>query len=136
MMGKPISKKVAQRLRRSAKAIESSAAAHQSTSKAKVAGYAGAAIAGAAGVAAAVRYMRNGAPVDEVKPGGTTLHVQHDGKGWALVSEGEDDPLDTFHTKKKAVSAGREAAANSAPSALIIHRADGSEEESHRYQPA
>lgn len=135
MMGKPISKKVAQRLRRSAKAIESSAADH-GTSKAKVAGYAGAAIAGAAGVAAAMRYMRNGAHVDEVKPEGTTLHVQHDGKGWALVSEGDKEPVDTFHTKKQAVSAGREVAANSAPSALIIHRADGSEEESHRYQPA
>jgi hypothetical protein len=135
-MGKPISKKVAQRLRRSAKAIESSAAAEQGTSKTKAAGIAGAAIAGAAGVAAAVRYMRNGAPVEEVIPGPTTLHVQHNGEGWVLVSEGEDEPVDTFLTKKKAVSAGREVAQNSAPSELIIHRADGSEEESHRYQPA
>lgn len=135
-MSKPITKKVAERLRRSARALESARPADGGSSKARVAGYTGAALAGAAGVAAAVRHIRNGAPTEEGSSRATRLHVRHNGKGWDLVAEGEREPVDTFDTKKQAVNAARRVATKSAPSELVIHRADGSEEESHRYQSA
>jgi hypothetical protein len=135
-MAKPITKEVARRLRRSARALEAARPTDRGPSKARVAGYAGAALAGAAGIAAAVRYVRNGELTEDDTSEATKLRVQHNGDGWELVAEGEREPVDTFHTKKQAVNAGRRVATNSAPSELIIHRADGSEEESHRYQPA
>lgn len=130
-MAKPISKKVEKRIRKSAKALEKSLTSVGRASRtANAKKIAGMAVAGAAGVAAAVRYLKKG-PRD-----GSTLHVVHDGEGWSITADGRDDAIETFATKKEAVSAARTAAAKAAPSDLVIHRTDGSVEERHSYETA
>lgn len=129
-MAKPISKKVEKRIRKSAKALEKSLGSVGQSNRPSKAKIAGMAVAGAAGVAAAVRYLKKG-------PGDTsTLHVVHNGEGWSLTADGQDEPIETFSTKKEAVSAARTAAAKAAPSDLVIHRTDGSIEEQHSYETA
>lgn len=133
-MAKPISSKVGKRIRKSARALEKSLDSVRPgnrSSKAKIAGVAGAAMAGAAGVAAAVRRMRRDSPRDAAK-----MHVVRDEEGWAITSDGRNEPVERFGTKKEAVRAARTAAAEAAPSDLVIHRADGSVEESHSYDPS
>jgi hypothetical protein len=97
-------------------------------SKTKMAVVAGAAVAGAAGVAAAVRYARRGAD------GAVKLHIRAGDEGWDLTADGSEKPAQTFDTKKDAIDAGREAAAKAAPSDLVIHRRDGSVQRSHAYR--
>jgi hypothetical protein len=91
---------------------------------------AGMAIAGAAGVAAAARYLRN-------DRGAATFRVlEEDGGGWSVMAEGDDKPVSSYPTKRKAVAAARKAAGQAAPSELIIHRSDGTVERSHSYASA
>lgn len=63
----------------------------------------------------------------------TVLHVTPHGDGWAVMVDGEDEPLDTFDIKKDAVSAGREAAKEHAPSELIVHKQDGAVQDTMSY---
>lgn len=91
----------------------------------------GVALVGAAGVTAAVRYLRhpNGAA--------TTLHIVPDGEdGWRVENERAPHAVSSFGTKREALRAGRAAAAESAPSQLVIHRADGTISRAHKYEPA
>jgi hypothetical protein len=89
----------------------------------------GAALVGAVGVMAAYRYFR--------RPNGSaTLHVVTDGEdGWMIRDEGSSTPVRSFGTKREALQAARLAAADAAPSHLVIHRADGSVSREHRYEP-
>jgi len=90
----------------------------------------GVALVGAAGVTAAVRYLRHSNGVT------TTLHIVPDGEdGWRVENEQAPQSVSSFDTKREALRAGREVAAGSAPSRLIIHRADGSISRAHKYEP-
>ena len=84
-----------------------------------------AAAATAAGVAVAKRRSRGGT---------TVLHVRPDGDGWQLHEAGHQAPLGSFPVKSEAVKAGRRAARDRAPSELVIHLADGSEQSRHTYE--
>lgn len=89
----------------------------------------GAALVGAAGITAAYRFLR--------RPNGTaTLHVVPDGEdGWMIRDGGSSAAVSSFGTKREALRAARAAAADAAPSHLVIHRADGSVSREHRYEP-
>jgi poly(hydroxyalkanoate) granule-associated protein len=63
----------------------------------------------------------------------TVLHVTPHGDGWAIIVDGADAPLETFDVKKDALSAGREAAKEHAPSELIIHKQDGAVQDTVSY---
>lgn len=89
----------------------------------------GVALVGAAGITAAYRFLR--------RPDGVaTLHVVPDGEdGWMIRDGGSAAPVSSFGTKREALLAARTAAADAAPSQLVIHRADGSVSRKHRYEP-
>lgn len=88
----------------------------------------GVALVGAAGITAAYRLLRQ-------PDGVATLHVESDGEdGWTIRDGNSPDPLSSFGTKREALAAAREAAADAAPSQLIIHRVDGSVARKHRYE--
>ena len=132
-MAKSLSKKVKKRVRKGAKAIEKSMKnlrADEGRSTGKLVGAAVAGVAGVVGIAAAIQHLRKG------KNGKVTLHVRTEGDHWVLVAEGGDEPLDSFRTKEEAVEAARDAAAQAAPSVLVIHRLDGSVMKTHSYAPA
>jgi poly(hydroxyalkanoate) granule-associated protein len=61
------------------------------------------------------------------------LHVVPGDDGWTVTIEGEDEPVGTYGTKKEAVSEGRTAAKEHAPSQLIVHKQDRSVQESFSY---
>jgi len=88
----------------------------------------GVALVGAAGITA-YRFLR--------RPDGVaTLHVEPDGEdGWMIRDGDSDSPLSSFGTKREALREARAAAADAAPSELIIHRVDGSVSRKHRYDP-
>jgi hypothetical protein len=89
----------------------------------------GVALVGAAGITAAYRFLRR-------SNGAATLHVVPDGEdGWLIRDGNSSDPVSSFGTKREALTAARAAAADAAPSQLIIHRADGSVSREHRYEP-
>jgi hypothetical protein len=89
----------------------------------------GVALVGAAGVTAAYRYLRR-------PNGAATLHVVADGEdGWMIRDGGSSAAVSSFATKREALRAARAAAAEAAPSQLVIHRADGSVSREHRYEP-
>lgn len=132
-MQKTLRKKVAKRVRKGVKAAERSITRltpDRGRSAATVAGVAAAGVAGAAGLVAAVRHLRRSAN------GRMTLHVRTEGDRWVVATENGTPPIDAFRTKEEAVHAGREAAAEAAPSKLVIHRLDGSVMDSHSYEPA
>ncbi len=132
-MAKPIAKKTQERFRRGAKTVENSIknlrpGRKKSHVKATVVAGTGVVAVAAAGVAVAVHLLRK-APHDEA-----TFHVKLDGDGaWALRAEGSDDPIQTFPTKASAVRAARKAAADAAPSDLLIHLSDGTVQATHSY---
>jgi hypothetical protein len=133
-MDMPISKKTKRRLRRGAKAVETSIenlrpSHRKSGGKASVVAGTGVLVAAAAGAAVAAHLRR------KRSHDGATFHVNLDGdKGWALRAEGSDDPIGTFSTKASAVRAARKAAADAAPSDLMIHLSDGTVQATHSYQ--
>jgi poly(hydroxyalkanoate) granule-associated protein len=63
------------------------------------------------------------------------LHLVPDAGDWALRDEGSQRNLTTHGTKKDAVKAAREVAQASAPSRLVIHRADGTVQDQVHYEP-
>jgi hypothetical protein len=129
-MARKITEKMQGSIRKSAKAIEASINSLDGRhgSAATVAGLAGVAVAGAA--AAAVAFRRRG----KGRGRGAELHVTRNGeKQWVVTRDGAEGAAQTFATKKKAVRAARSAAAEAAPIDLVIHRVDGSVEESQSY---
>jgi len=50
------------------------------------------------------------------------------------MADGSDDPIQKFRTKATAVRAARKAAADAAPSDLLIHASDGTVQATHSYQ--
>ena len=89
----------------------------------------GVAIVGAAGITAAYRFFRR-------PDGDATLHVVPDGEdGWVVRDGGSSVTVGSFGTKREALLAARAAAADAAPSQLVIHRSDGSVSREHRYEP-
>jgi len=86
---------------------------------------AGLAAAGALGVVAA-----------RSRRGGKSLSfrvVPHGDEGWAVELVGKGEPLGVFSRKRAAVTAGRKAARDAAPSTLAIHGQDGQVLKSHTY---
>ena len=53
--------------------------------------------------------------------------------GWRLILEGEKEAEAVFDNKSDADSAARELAREWAPSELVVHRLDGSEQDRHSY---
>ena len=88
----------------------------------------GVALVGAAGITAAYRFLRR-------SDGVATLHVEPDGEdGWMIRDGDSAAPVSSFGTKREALLAARAAAADAAPSQLVIHRSDGSVSRKHRYE--
>ncbi len=133
-MATPISKKTKKRFRQGAKTVEKSIknlrpGHKKSRARSSVVAGTGVLVAVAASAAVAAHLLRKG-PLDAA-----TFHVNLDGDGgWNLRAEGSDDPIATFRTKAMAVRAARKAAADAAPSDLLIHTADGSVQATHSYQ--
>lgn len=63
----------------------------------------------------------------------TTYHVQSHEKGWAVQREGAERATSVHETKKEAVSAARDEAKGHLPSRLIVHKQDGSVQETVEY---
>jgi hypothetical protein len=129
------SKKIEKRLGKGAKAVrdavgdsvESVVGARSRPGRSAAAAL-GVALVGAAGVTA-YRYLRR-------PNGAATLHVVSDGEdGWLIRDGGSSAAVSSFATKREALRAARAAAAEAAPSQLVIHRADGSVSREHRYEP-
>lgn len=98
----------------------------KTTPSGSIAALAGMAAAGAAGVAAAVHFVRRDARA--------TFDVAPESDGdWALLVDGSDEPVQRFSRKKGAVKAGRALAVEAAPSELIVRSKDGDIQKSHRY---
>lgn len=91
----------------------------------KVMGAAGAVAAAAVGVGVAVARMRNTEPA--------VYRVRSMPDGWVVSLDGGGEPLSTHGTKKEALSAGRKAAADAAPSTLVLHYQDGREQKRLTY---
>lgn len=88
---------------------------------------AGVAAATAAGVVVA-RWLQAGRAEDlEV------YHVLPNEEGWALKPQHTGEPHSTHSTKKEALEAARELVRGRGPTQLIVHRKDGSVQDSHRY---
>jgi poly(hydroxyalkanoate) granule-associated protein len=66
--------------------------------------------------------------------GPRVLHLVPGAEGWALREEGSDRDLTTHGTKKAALQGAREVAQASAPSRLVIHRADGTVQDQVSYE--
>lgn len=132
-MVKPIAKKTQERFRRGAKTVEKSIrnlkpGHKKSHLKSTVLAGTGVVAAAAAGVAVAAHFLR------KERHDEATFHVNLDGDGaWALRTEGSDDPIQTCPTKASAVRAARKAAADAAPSDLLIHLSDGTVQAMHSY---
>lgn len=91
-------------------------------------------VATAVGVTAAVVALA--AVVRKRTSGGkrTVFHLEPDDEGWCLTIEGEGKVEARFDTKEDGLEAARELAHQASPSELVIHRADGSEQDRHRYE--
>ncbi|MDX1630452.1 MAG: DUF2188 domain-containing protein [Thermoanaerobaculia bacterium] len=98
------------------------------TSKKKIlATAAGVAAATAAGVVVAKKIKQSNA--EDLK----VYHVLPVEDGWAVKAQHEGHPHSTHATKKEALEAAREVVKGDGPTQLIIHRKDGSLQDSHRY---
>lgn len=91
---------------------------------------AGVAVAGAAGVAAAVHFLKKDR--DET----SIFSVVPQDEDWAVTLAGRAEPLKVFDTKKDAVAYARETANDAAPAELSIHGSDGKFQTSHSYTTA
>jgi hypothetical protein len=97
------------------------------TPRQKLAAGVGLAAATAAGVAALVH--RKGSKAN----GGAVYHLAPNGGNWELTRENGTGTGANFPTKQEGLNAAREMASQHAPSELVVHRADGSEQVRHRY---
>lgn len=105
--------------------------------KAKIVAAAGLAAAAAATTAAVMVTRRSSGERaragkrDAKRP---VYHVKRAGEQWAVQAEGAARASSLHATKKEAVAAGRLLASGRRPSELLIHRVDGSEQDSHSYE--
>jgi hypothetical protein len=68
------------------------------------------------------------------KDGVATYHVlPAEVGGWSITADGEDHPLGLYLHKRAAVADARATAAESRPSALVIHGKDGTIQKTHAY---
>ena len=67
--------------------------------------------------------------------GSRVLHLVPNDGDWVLREEGSHQNLTSHGTKKEALSAAREVAQASAPSRLVVHRADGTVQDQVHYEP-
>ena len=65
---------------------------------------------------------------------GTVYRLVPRDEGWAVEKAGAQQASSVHGTKKEALHAGRQLARQHAPSRLVIHRADGSEQETVTYE--
>lgn len=129
-MAKPLKETLGKHVRERVASVEESIEKLRASGGASTATVAGAAVVGAAGIVAALHLLRRD------KGGPAALHVVARSDHWEIIADGTDEPVAVFDTKKEAVHAARTAAAEAAPSTLVIHRVDGSVMRSHSYQPA
>lgn len=61
-------------------------------------------------------------------------HVRPHEEGWAVHREGAERATSVHETKQEALEAGRDEAKNHAPSRLIVHKQDGSVQETFTYE--
>ena len=95
---------------------------------AAVAGLAAATVMGAAAWLGSRRRNGNGIA------GGSAFHVESDGNSdWLLREEGHDEPVARHTSRRRAVLAAREYARAHTPSALTIHKKNGTVSERHIY---
>ena len=97
--------------------------------KKQVAAGVGAAAAVALGVAA-IRKLR---PARGEGDAMSVYHLEPQEEGWKLTLEGALGAEAHFDTKEEGLAAARELAGEQAPSQLVVHRSDGSEQSRHRY---
>ena len=69
------------------------------------------------------------------KPVRKVYQVTPKDDAWLVTLDGKKKPLAQYETKSPALEAARELAKANEPSQLIIHRADGSVQTSHTYDP-
>lgn len=84
------------------------------------------AVAAATAVGVAVARRKNREP--------EIWHVRPAADGWTVSVDGAEAPTSTHGTKKEAVSAGRKAARERAPSTVVLHYADGREQKRLSYE--
>lgn len=65
----------------------------------------------------------------------TTYAVRPHDEGWAVWKVGNKQASSVHSTKKEATSAGRELAQDHRPSELVLHRQDGTVQDSYSYDP-
>jgi len=116
---KTSSERIAKKMTRTVKNHPKTAAA---------AGLAAATVMGAAAWLGSRRHKGNGIA------GGSAFHVESDGNSeWLLREEGHDEPVARHKSKRRVVSAAREYARTHTPSALTIHKKNGTVSERHIY---
>jgi hypothetical protein len=64
----------------------------------------------------------------------TVLHVEPKGERWQVQVEGNKKASGIYDTKKEALDAARTMAHKRTPSELVVHRADGTEQDRHKYE--
>lgn len=64
----------------------------------------------------------------------TVYHVKRSGDRWAVEIEGAARASSLHATKKEALAAARDFASNKRPSQLVIHRVDGTIQDTHSYE--
>jgi len=69
-----------------------------------------------------------------LKRGPATFHLLPRDEDWVVRSEGSDEDLSWHDTKESAVEAGRGIARAHEPSRLVVHRADGTIQNSYTYE--
>ncbi len=109
--------------------------------KGRIIGAAAGVAAAAAATTAAVIANRNpelrkkiGDAASRMVSRSKTYHVKKSGDQWAIELEGASRATSLHATKKEAVSAARDLAAGKRPSQLVIHRVDGTIQDSHTYE--
>lgn len=100
-------------------------------------------VAAAAGLAAAATtaavVIKRRSSVKKVATGSSSAkraiyHVKRAGRHWAVHAEGAARASSLHPTKKEAVAAGRALASERRPSELLIHRLDGSVQDTRSYE--
>lgn len=113
--------------------------ASKATSKAKgAAAGKGKILAATAGVAAAaaaagVAYFRGTRGSSAKDDGRNVYHILPGDEGWQVKGAGDGSAVSSHSTKKEALSAARDLAHSKVPSQLVVHKSDGTIQESWSY---
>lgn len=87
----------------------------------------------AAAAAAGVAYFRTSKGSAN---GRTVYHVLPASEGWQVKGQGAERASSVHGTKKEALTAGRDLAHGKVPSQLVVHKSDGTVQESWTYDAA